>query len=199
MNRIVSALSVLLIAFVAAGCGNSPPPQTGFLNDYSNLKADKDGAMRYVSPKLKNYNSFIIEPVQVQAQSKLNDKERAEVAQYFNQALTKELTKRGYGVAAQAGPGVGRVRVALTDIQESKWYMNLHPASKLSGVGTGGASMEGEVVDSASGEQLGAVIQAGKGSQFELDTFSKLDDVKDAINKWAENAGKRLDELRQRA
>jgi hypothetical protein len=88
------------------------------------------------------------------------------------------------------------VRVALTDINESTWWLNLHPASKISGVGTGGASMEGEVVDSITGRQLGAVIQSGKGSQFELDTFNRLDDVKDAINTWAENAGNRMAELR---
>ncbi len=48
------------------------------------------------------------------------------------------------------------------------------------------------------GKQLGAVVQSGKGNQFELDTFSELDDVKDVIDDWAEAAGKRLKELRER-
>ena len=40
-------------------------------------------------------------------------------------------------------------------------------------------------------------LQARKGhNQFERDTFSKLDDVKDVIDKWADNAAKRLKELR---
>jgi len=31
--------------------------------------------------------------------------------------------------------------------------------------------MEAEVIDSATGEQLAALVQAGRGNQFELDTF----------------------------
>jgi hypothetical protein len=46
-----------------------------------------------------------------------------------------------------------------------------------------------------SGEQLAAGIKAGKGNQFELDYFKALDDVKDVIDRWAKEAGKRLDEL----
>ena len=125
--------------------------------------------------------------------------ETAEVARYFNAALTKEFTKRGYKVVNEPDVGVARIRVAVTDINQSTWWMNLHPASKLSGAGTGGASMEGEVIDSVTGKQLGAVIQTGKGNQFELDTFNKLDDVKDAINGWAKAAVDRLDQIRSGA
>lgn len=198
MRNIHSILFTLFLLFIGFGCASSPPSQTGFLSDYSALKKDKDGAMRYISPTLRDYSSFIIDPVQVTAQEKLKEKERAEVADYFSEALSKELAKRGYPVTSQPGPGVARVRVAITNIQESKWYLNLYPGTKLTGMGTGGASMEGEVVDSQSGQQLGAVIQAGKGNQFELDMFSKLDDVKDTINKWAHNACNRLDELKGR-
>jgi len=160
--------------------------------------------MRYISPELAGYSSFIIDPVIFKAHSSgkvsLNPSEAAEVARYFNESLAGVLSSRGYQLTNQPGVGVGRVRIALTDVAESIWWLNLHPASRLSGVGTGGAAMEGEIIDSVSGEQLGAVIQAGKGSQFELDSFSKLDDVKDTINRWSDAAGKRLDELRaQRA
>jgi hypothetical protein len=196
MNRFYVTTYLALISLAGTGCSSSPPPASGFLSGYSNLK-DSDGAMRFVSPKLKDYNGFIIDPVQMSAAKNLNEKERAEVAGYFSQSLAKDLTKRGYRIGGAPAPGVGRIRVAITDIQESKWYLNVHPASKLTGAGTGGASMEGEIVDSQSGDQLGAVIQAGKGSQFELDTFSKLDDVKDTIDKWVQAAGNRLDNLRK--
>jgi hypothetical protein len=138
----------------------------------------------------------MLDPLEMREPRKLKPSDVAEVARYFNDRLGRELTKHGFNVVSQPGEGVARVRVAVTDVTESTWYLNLHPASKLSGVGTGGAAMEGEVVDSVSGKQLGAVIQAGKGSQFELDTFNKLDDVKDAINRWAANASNRFAELR---
>ena len=200
MNRFHVAMCLALISVVGVGCSSStPPPQGAFLSDYSKLKKSDAGAMRYQSPKIKEYNAFIIEPVQMSGAKKLQANERAEVANYFNKALAAELTKRGYRVGGERGPGVARIRIAVTDIQESKWYMNLHPATKVAGMGTGGASMEGEIVDSQSGEQLVAIVQAGKGNQFELDSFKALDDVKDAIDKWVEMAGNRLELLRKSA
>jgi hypothetical protein len=193
------ASSGLLVATLAlVGCQSKPPAYQGFISDYSKLQKQEGDAMRYVSPNLANYNTFLIDPPQVSEGSKLSAKERAEVAKYFQDSFGKALKKHGYQVVQQQDEGVARIRVAVTDVQESKWYLNLHPASKLSGAGTGGASMEGEVVDSVTGEQLAAVVQVGKGNQFELDTFSKLDDIKDTIDKWAENAATRLDELKAR-
>ena len=198
MKRLHVAMCLALISLAGVGCSSSnPPPETGFLSDYSKLKKSDGGAMRYQSPKIKEYNAFIIEPVQMSGAKKLQPNERAEVANYFSKALAEELTKRGYPVRDERGPGVALIRIAVTDIQDSKWYMSLHPASKVTGAGTGGASMEGEIVDSQSGEQLVAIVQAGKGNQFELDTFSKLDDVKDAINKWVQMAGNRLELLQK--
>ncbi|MHC4319399.1 MAG: DUF3313 family protein, partial [Planctomycetota bacterium] len=76
---------------------------------------------------------------------------------------------------------------------------NLHPGSKLMGAGTGGASMEGEILDSVTGRQLGAVIQAKKGSQFDLDYFDGLNDVKDAIDAWAKQASKTFESMRAKS
>ena len=114
-------------------------------------------------------------------------------------SLRKALRDNGFRLTETPDSDIGLIRVAITDVQKSKWYLNLHPATKLTGAGLGGASMEGEVVDSVTGKQLGAVVQSGKGNQFELDTFSELDDVKDVIDRWTEAAGKRLRELRERA
>jgi hypothetical protein len=46
--------------------------------------------------------------------------------------------------------------------------------------------MEGEVLDSVTGKQLGAVVQAAPGNQFNFTAFSTVDDVKSAIDKWAD-------------
>ena len=196
MHKWIALLGLSLLVLSTVGCASKAPPPTGFLSDYSKLEEHKDGAMRYISQDLKTYSSFMLDPVEMRARGSLKPNEAAEVANYFNDRLGGELAKRGFNVVSTPGAGVGRVRVALTDINESTWWMNLHPASKITGVGTGGASMEGEVVDSVTGRQLAAVIQAGKGNQFELDTFNRLDDVKDTINEWAENAGNRMAELR---
>ena len=195
-----AALVVSVIQMI--GCASTPPPMTGFLSDYSNLAKDKDGALRYIHPDLGKYSRFIVEPVQIRTQRippVLEPKERAEVARYMRDTLRKVLRESGFEFTETADLGVGLIRVAITDVQKSKWYLNLHPGTKLTGAGAGGASMEGEVVDSVTGKQLGAVVQSGKGNQFELDTFSELDDVEDVIDRWSKAAGNRLKELRARS
>ena len=154
--------------------------------------------MRYISPQLRDYNSYIVDPVQIRAQrANITPEQRAEIARYMHDALAKVLTTGGYRIASKPGVGVARVRFAITDIQEAKWYLNVHPATKLTGAGRGGASMEAEVVDSVSGVQLAAAIRSGRGEEFELNPFSTIDDVKGAIDQWAQAAGERLKELRE--
>lgn len=108
----------------------------------------------------------------------------------------KVVEGQGLGVVDRPGVGVARVRLALTDVAKSTWWQKIHPASRMTGAGTGGAAMEGEVIDSVTGEQVAAIVQAGQGNQFDFSAFSTLADVKNAIDAWAEQAGARLKELR---
>jgi hypothetical protein len=147
---------------------------------------------------LKQYSRFMIDPVEMRAKKDdLKPEQRAEVARYMREALEKVLQKGGYQIVAQPDLGVARVRLALTEVNDTKWYLNLHPATKVTGAGMGGAAMEGEVVDSVTGEQLGAVIQVKHASQFRLNAFSTINDVKNVIDQWVEAAGDRLKELRE--
>ena len=198
--RLLTVLILSAITMVATGCkSTTPPPQTGFLSTYDNLETIEEHKMRFVSQDLADYDSFIVDHVQLrmQSESDLSDEQRAEAARYFREQFINVLTRNGYMVADSAAVGTARVRLALTDIQDAEWWMNLHPGSKLTGAGTGGASMEGEVIDSVTGVQLAAVVKSGRGDQFELDTFSELDDIKDVIDDWAEEAEERLRELRE--
>ncbi|MCZ6654885.1 MAG: DUF3313 domain-containing protein [Planctomycetota bacterium] len=201
LQRPLVGVALVVSAFQLTGCASTPPPMTGFLGDYSKLVKDKDGALRHIDPELRGYSGFIVAPVQIRTQRTppvLEPSERAEVARYMRDSLRKVLREAGFRLTETPDSEIGLIRVAITDVQKSKWYLNLHPGTKLTGAGLGGASMEGEVVDSVTGKQLGAVVQSGKGNRFELDTFSELDDVKDVIDRWAEAAGKRLKELRER-
>ena len=173
---------------------------TGFISDYSKLQKVEHGKLRYVSSELGDYSRFIVDPVEMRVSRDdpgLIAAQKAEVANYMRSAFERVLKEGGYHLTTRPGVGVARVRIAFTDVQKSKWYLNLHPLSKVTGAGTGGASMEGEVIDSITGKQLAAVVKSGRGNQFELDTFSALDDVKDVIDKWADEAAERLKELRR--
>lgn len=189
---------IALLGAMPVGCASNPPPPTGFLGDYSKLQKVEHGKMRYISPDLRNYNTYMVDPVEIRASREhIKPEQRAEVARYFHDALVKVLRTGGYKIENQAGVGVARLRVAITDVQDAKWYLNVHPATKVTGAGRAGASMEAEVVDSISGAQLAAAIRSGKGKQFELNPFSTIDDVKSVIDQWANDAGDRLRELRE--
>ena len=201
MNRTVTCALVLSVAFLT-GCASSLPAPSGFLSDYSKLEKEGDNRMSYRSQKLLNYDAFIVDPVEIRVQRKdpvLTSEQRAEVANYMREAFTGVLRRLGYDIKSQAGAKTARLRMAVTDVKKATWWLNLHPASKMTGAGTGGAAMEGEVIDSVTGEQLAALIAAGSGNRFELDQFSALDDIKDAIDAWAEKAVKNIRELREEA
>lgn len=197
MPRTVSAL-VVLIAVIVGGCASSPPAeQTGFLSDYSRLQEKDSKRMSYASPELKNYQAYMVDPIEFRVPpEKLSPAERADVARHFNKRLTQLLEKRGYAIVREPGVGVARVSIALTDVARSTWWLRLHPASRASGAGTGGAAMEAEIIDSVTGQQLAAAVQASPGTQFDITAFSTVADVNNAINKWAQQAELRLDELR---
>jgi hypothetical protein len=98
-------------------------------------------------------------------------------------------------VVEETAVGVARVQMALTDIAKSTWWQKLHPGMRMTGAGTGGAAMEAEVIDSVTGEQVGAVVQSASGNQFDFTAFSTLADVKSVMDKWAELAAQRLREI----
>lgn len=187
---------LLSIMIFAVGCASKPAlRETGFLGDYSKLTKVDDSRMRYISPSLKNYTAYMVDPIvmKVSAQ-KLDAKDRAEIANYFRTKLSDTLQKRNYKLVSNPGVGVARLRVAMTDVADSTWWKKVHPGMRLSGSGTGGAASEGEIIDSVSGDQLAAWVITDSASQFDFTAFSTVADVKNVIDRWATKVGDRLDE-----
>ncbi len=198
-TSLLMALSIIVLA-VQSGCGPKGPQTTGFLSNYSRLEAVSDTSLRYINPRntLGNYSKFILDPVAVHFHSKakgtdISSSELAEIRQYMYAAVHNAILDH-YNVVRQPGPGVARIRIAITDIEKSSLALNIIPATKLAGAGLGGVSMEGEVVDSLSGEQIVAVIQSQKGRRLSLEGLSKWGDAKAVIAGWAQRFKERLDE-----
>ncbi|MFG0275317.1 MAG: DUF3313 family protein [Phycisphaerales bacterium] len=198
MSRRVIAVAMLSAALLLSGCANRPSASyTGFLSDYSRLEPVSDTRARYESGRAREYEAFIVEPIEVLTpREKLSESDREAAKRHFDSRVRLAIREAGWGVVESPGPNVGRLRIALTDVARSTWWMKLHPAAHAAGVGTGGAAMEAEVLDSVTGEQVGAVVQAATGNQFDFTAFSTLDDVKNAIDKWADIFHERLEELR---
>jgi hypothetical protein len=60
------------------------------------------------------------------------------------------------------------------------------------GAGIGGASMEAEVVDSMTGEQIGAVVESKKGSNIPFANLGEWDAARQVIDDWAKRFKKNL-------
>ncbi|MBK7405061.1 MAG: DUF3313 domain-containing protein [Phycisphaerales bacterium] len=193
-------LTLLCILFLPA-CAHSPAPtHSGFLSSYADLESVNPSRSRFISPALDDYHAVLVDPVEVQVEGDiLTPDERTQAAAYFDAACRRIVTEAGIDLADEPAPGVARVRLALTDIAKSTWWAKIHPGARFAGAGTGGAAMEGEVVDSLTGVQLAAAVQADAGNQFNLTAFSTLDDVKGAIDKWAKDAAEQLRKARAEA
>lgn len=189
------------ITSVQLGCSAQRAEKTGFLSDYSKLEAQSDVSSRYLAPgnRLAGYSKFIIDPVVThfhtgsKAAGKLKEEDLRDLRNYMHEALVKAIEDR-YKIVFRPGPGVARFRAALTDLKKSGIVQNVLPIGKAIGSGLGGASLEAELLDSQTGEQIGALVESQLGERLSLDGYSTWGDAKAIMDSWAARFRKRLDE-----
>ena len=193
-TKVAVLMTVCVLAAALSGCGSKEQVRVGFLSDYSKLQVESKTELRFVNKEaLADYNKIIIAPIQtvLYTDVKVSDEDLATLRQYFYKAIY-EAIEANDKVVMRPGPGVAKLRIALTNLKESNVALNVIPHTKLAGLGRGTASMEAELVDSITGEQIAAVVQSRKGNPLSLDGYSKWSDVKVAIDKWAKSAEKYL-------
>lgn len=207
MNYSAITVKALLTGlFVLAGCAApvSQQEQSGFLSDYSKLELTEDGRIIYVRDRTVEYESFIIDPVVIlferdEDYKEFTDKEIEDLKEYFVKELSERLTKDdAYSVVSEPGPGVARFRFGITDVDDTIGVLNLSIYTKITGLGLGGLAIEGELVDSVTGEQLMAAIRWGSGSRILRAGLTHMGDAKIAVDKWARDVSKILDEMHGR-
>jgi hypothetical protein len=204
MNYSAITVKALLTGlFVLAGCAApvSQQEQSGFLSDYSKLELLEDGRIIYASERIVEYESFIIDPIAIlferdEDYDEFADKEIEQFREYVVKELTEQLTKGDqYSVVSEPGPGVGRFRFGLTDVDDTIGVLNLSIYTKITGLGLGGLAVEGELVDSVTGEQLMAAIRWGSGSRVMRAGLTHMGDAKIAVDKWARDLRRIFDEM----
>lgn len=185
-ERIGSWISVFLIGVVGVLSGACTPKPTGFLSDYSNLRREGRN-MKYRNPNtLADYKAFIIDPVEMHflTGSPPFGMDRAEMRRLTDHLryAVKAAIADAYPVVREPGPGVARVRLAITGLAKDR--------------ALGGASMEGEVVDSLTGEQIAAAILAHESTFLTqsqpLTDWARAQAVMDI---WAKRMRATLDEI----
>lgn len=220
MKKIMQMFGMLLaMALLLAGCsasGMKNVEKSGFLRDYGQLKpgGDDRAALLYVKPgyDFKAYNKLMFDRIVVLLSDSAEYREidpaiLKELTDYYQNAIFAAV-KSGYEVVDQPGPGVLRVRVAITEMKPSKPVANTlstivpvgivaaGATKAVSGdnLGTGEAGTEFELLDSVTGERLAAAVDRRQGGKMVF--RGKWEDTKDAFDFWAERFRQRLDEAR---
>lgn len=211
-------LCLLTLTFIF-GCAATTKQEfrhSDFLGDYSGFKPLKmaRGANGYAKPglDLSAYRKIMIDPVETMVAKEAGNQsvpadDLKMLGERFYQELAKELGK-SFEVVDQPGPGVLRLRTALTDVvpkaevgmTSGQAGAGYRPQIAQPGdtpetsVPISRASMEMELLDSASGERLGAIVDR-KGQDLPA-SASKWEAVEAAFAYWAENVGDILGSLR---
>ena len=182
---------------------------SGFLERYDLLQpGEADSVWFYVSPdyRRQNYPAVLIEPVVIYGDqsgrglSRLTDEEAQALVNYFDAALRDHLDDR-FKVVDEPGPGVARLRIAITDIEGASVTRDIISSvvpislaissAKRFALGehtaVGSAGVEGEARDSVSGELLIALADARIGRKVtgKLDKFKTYRTAYDAFDLWS--------------
>ncbi len=194
-----------ILSVLATACATvQDPGQAGYLSDYSNLEEIKENHLVFDSGNLGNYSKFIIEPIAMLYRQPVekrifDDEELEDLQAHFATKVRKALTEDdGYQVVEVPGSGTARLRIGITDVDDTIGALNITIYTKITGAGLGGAAMEGELVDSMTGEQLAAVSQWGSGSRILRAGFTHTGDAKILMDRWAKDLRKMIDEAHGR-
>jgi hypothetical protein len=194
----------------------------GFLGDYSQLKeGDKEEAqLVYTNPDadIQSYTSILMDPIRIYASKENNmmnvsSKQQRTILNYADAAVREKLAQ-DYTFVQEPGPGVMRLRIALTEAEGSRVVLDtvstiLPIGLALSGIQTlatgsgsfvGSAGAEMDLQDSLTGERLMAGVDRRMGGKItgKFDKFDQWNAVKNSIDYWAERMQMRLAEQREK-
>lgn len=220
MKRLIKTLrAVVLCSFtVVVGCATTQQARSvapsGFLKNTSQLKEGEgdQALLTYRNPRAQwsNYSKILINPVQIYAapDADMNSdskEERVALANYFTSALVENL-KKNFTIAQRPGPDVLRLRVALTDADQSEVLLDtistvmpiglaVSTAKRLafgSDTAVGFAQAEMEVLDSETSTRLAAAVDKRYGTKALRAKFGSWNHAQEAMDHWAEQISTKL-------
>jgi hypothetical protein len=220
MKRTWHSTVVALLILVFLGCtsyqGGMQAQHSGFLADYPEFSEGKDGVDRvWIKPGVdwKPYNKIMLDQVvfyfsEGSEYKGLTSEEVAELSEAYHKAFFDALQPGGYVFVSEPGPGVLRVRSAVTGLEKSSPVANtfstvvpvgmavniLAKGATGENISVGNCTAEGEFLDAVSGERLAAFVDFRPGGK--LEGFSGIGPAKAAFEFWAKRLRARLDEMR---
>ncbi|WP_375748987.1 DUF3313 domain-containing protein [Vibrio sp. HN007] len=193
INKMKILFAALLVS-VVSGCanvsqdissGSSSVSLKGLTQDKSKMPTlvyERKGAK-----PLSEYNSFIIDPIKVDYDGELSQEDLAELQQYFQKAMTDELTEAGYEVRTTPTPDTLRVSFRIFDIKTPTALVNVTSLVVPGTSATVGEVSIEAVFSNAEMNQVDAVIlEHSRGSYlFNANPYSNIDDIEYAFDNWA--------------
>jgi hypothetical protein len=192
-------------AFLVAGIALAA--DSGFLPDYSQLQSTKDAngnpVRTWINPKFNktNYQKILIEKVSYYPEPKgsdqVSDQALSDIQAYMDTQL-RTVALAGIPQTSDAGPGVARVKLAITAVDTSATALKpwqIIPAALViqgAAAATGNRKRNAElhveslITDSVSNEPLAMSVRAAKGVTVPNSrTQVTLETVKGQIDSWA--------------
>lgn len=213
---------ILCMILSLHGCAKNAAPLnfSGFLSNYTGLRPspDESGAWSYRKPEanFKRYTKIILDPLviwpsQNSAYGGIDALTAWKLALAFQERMSQALAG-GYVIVKEPGPGVLRLRAALTEVILERPTLAspgpllplandilLQASEKISGMNAleGEAAIEAELLDVESQERLAAFVEKRMSSKILL-TRDKdsLGPVLEIFDYWANKLRQRLDKER---
>ncbi|MBW8189881.1 DUF3313 domain-containing protein [Neiella marina] len=208
LKGIKGIVGLSLIA-VLAGCGSTAETDeakhSGFLSNYDRqveIPTGDDDLLktRWVSDAMAsgNHTALMIDPIVYfpapMTSEKVTSEVLAEVLNYTNESIRESAASTGK-LVDKPGPGVVRLRLAITGASiddQGLTALQYLPIAFVASAATGNLdnlaahlTVEGEVIDSVSGELLSSTVLVGIGKEVDDDeAVLNFDMVKPVIDKW---------------
>jgi Protein of unknown function (DUF3313) len=219
MKALFPALALLAVAACAKTeqqSGSSMAPNSGFLDNYSNLTPGEEGqaALRYRNPNVNwsKYEAIYLEPVEFRAQpdSSVTPEDQQQLANYYYNTLKQHLSTQ-LPIVDQPGPNTIVLRVALIDASTATPGLRtvsvvVPQARLLSGITNlasgsyafvGSAQSEMEALDAQTHQELAAAVDKRSGGLAVSNAgVWRWGDAEHIMDYWAELMTKRLGEVR---
>lgn len=202
MNKAIQFIALAAMGASIATSALADQQFSGFLGDYSKLSSEKDAAgetvLRYMNPNLKPgaYQKVLLDAVQFypapKASEHVDQQTLNDIRNYVDRGLRDKLGTK-LALASEPGPGVMRIRPAITAVAGKtpglKPYEILPIGFVISAAKGRGKEatieIEVEMVDSLSGERMGASVRQGVGAKLEgKEAKLTLNHLRPLLDKW---------------
>lgn len=210
-------LLLLLASLVALGCGQTKvksvgrPAMSGFLDDYSRLRAGGADELRWVyqnpDADWHGYDAVLLEPVTLwrtgeDSLTRVPEADLQRLVNLFQRALLERLG-HGFRIVGEPGPGVMRIRLAITEAKGDDATLDVLTATDdTSPSGPAGAldpethtfvaggAIEGEIRDAETDLLLAQGVDSRRADVEAATTWA---DLQKRLRRWVDRTCSRLE------